>query len=118
MLLRPETVIMPDGARLKLHAAVAGTPGSNNHVGAEGVVSSNARIKSGSIEYGGAVGVGLVTGAYLGGPAGALAGGIIGAGLVPHLLVSHPQAHLDEGTYMDLTLTENMHLDRANRSGN
>ncbi len=113
MMLRPETVIMPDGARLKLHAAVIGTPGSKDHVGAEGVVSPNHRVKSGSIEYGGAVGAGAIAGAYLGGPAGALAGGLIGAGLVTaHLLVNHPQANLDEGTYLDLTLTERMHLDR------
>lgn len=118
MMLRPETVIMPDGARLKLHAAVIGTPGSKDHVGAEGVVSPNHRVKSGSIEYGGAVGAGAVTGAYLGGPAGALAGGLIGAGLVTvHLLVSHPQANLDQGTYLDLTLTERMHLDRPGIGG-
>jgi hypothetical protein len=112
MMLRPETVIMPDGARLKLHAAVIGTPGSKDHVGAEGIVTPDRRVKSGSIEYGSAVGAGAAAGAYLGGPAGALAGGLIGAGLVTvHLLVSHPQANLDEGSYLDLTLTERMHLD-------
>ena len=119
LLLEPEAVIMPDGAKLMLHAAVVGTPGSKDHVGSEGVIIPNRRVKSGSIQYGGAVGVGLVTGAYLGGPAGALAGGLIGAGLVTtHLLVSHPQANLDQGTYLDLTLTERMHLDRVNTAQN
>jgi hypothetical protein len=93
---------------------VAGTPGSNSHVGSEGVISPNRRLKTGSIEYGGAVGVGVVAGASLGGPAGALAGGLIGAGLVTtHLLVNHAQANLDQGTYLDLTVTETMHLSQA-----
>lgn len=114
MLLHPETVVMPNGTRFKLYAVVAGTPGSNSHVGSEGVISPNRRLKTGSIEYGGAVGVGVVAGASLGGPAGALAGGLIGAGLVTtHLLVNHAQANLDQGTYLDLTVTETMHLSQA-----
>lgn len=114
MQLHPETVVMPNGSRLKLYAMVAEAPGSNSHVGAEGVITPNRRLKTGSIEYGGAVGVGVVAGAALGGPAGALAGGLIGAGVVTtHLLVNHPQANLDQGTYLDLTLTETMHLGQA-----
>lgn len=111
MLLHPETVIMPNGERVKLFAMVEGTPGSKSHVGSEGVITPNRRLKTGSIEYGGAVGVGVVAGAALGGPAGALAGGLIGAGLVTtHLLVNHAQANLDQGSYVDLILTETMHL--------
>ena len=111
MVLHPETVVMPSGARVKLYAMVEGTPGTNSHVGSEGVITPNRRLKTGGIEYGGAVGVGVVAGAALGGPAGALAGGLIGAGVVTtHLLVNHAQTNLDQGSYVDLILTETMHL--------
>ena len=64
-------------------------------------------------------GVGVVTGAALGGPAGALAGSLVGAGLVTaHLLISHPQATLEEGTTLLFTLTENLNLVPANPTGN
>ena len=35
MRLRPETVILPDGARFRLHAEITGTPGSKTHMGDE-----------------------------------------------------------------------------------
>ena len=70
-----------------------------------------SRIKRDGIEYGGAVGAGAITGAVLGGPAGALAGTIIGAGAVTaHLLVSHPQATLEPGTVLLFTLTQPLNL--------
>jgi hypothetical protein len=60
-----------------------------------------------------------VTGAVLGGPAGAAAGSLIGAGVVTvHLLVSHPQATLESGTTMMLTLTEPLDMVPAPTSGN
>ena len=119
LLLRPETVILPSGERFRLHATVTDTPGSHTRVGAEGVIGPDSRMKRDSIEYGGAVGGGAVTGAMLGGPAGALAGGLIGAGVVTaHLLVSHPQAHLDDGTVLILSLTEPMHLVSDSGNGN
>jgi type IV secretory pathway VirB10-like protein len=118
MMLRPETVILPNGSTYKLHAAVIETPMSHTEVGAEGVIKPGSRAKRNGIEYGGAVGAGVLTGAYLGGPAGALAGGLIGAGLVTtHLLVSHPQAHLSEGDVLVLTLTQNMRLEPAATHG-
>ncbi len=114
LLLRPETVILPDGKTLKLHAVVADAPGTRTSVGAEGGISPASNVKRDSIEYGGGVGAGVVAGAYLGGPVGALAGGLVGAGVVTaHLLISHPQAHLDEGSVLILSLTEPMHLVQA-----
>ena len=63
------------------------------------------------IEYGGTVGAGVVTGAALGGPVGALTGGLIGAGAITvHLMVSHPQATLQEGAPLLFTLTEPLDL--------
>lgn len=118
MLLRPEKVILPDGASYRLHAMVSSTPGSHTNVEAEGVIRPGSTLKHDSIEYGGVVGGGAVAGAFLGGPVGALAGGIIGAGLVTtHLLVSHPQVHLDSGSVLILTLTERMHLEPAGAKG-
>jgi hypothetical protein len=111
MRLQPEVVILPDGTRYRLRAELSGTPGSRTHVGSEGTVLPNSRIKRDSIEYGGAVGAGAVTGAFMGGPVGALAGSLIGAGVITvHLLVSHPQATLESGTALLLTLTEPLYM--------
>lgn len=118
LMLRPEAVTLPSGESFRLRATVTSAPGSRARVGAEGVIEPGSRKKRDSVEYGGAVGAGVVTGAYLGGPAGALAGGLIGAGVVTtHLLVSHPQANLDSGSVLMLTLTERVHLDPAGAHG-
>jgi hypothetical protein len=111
MLLRPETVIMPNGSHYRLYAQLTDTPGSNTHVNSEGTVIPGSRLKKDGIEYGGAVGAGAVTGAVLGGPAGALAGTLIGAGAITvHLLVDHPQATLESGTALIFALTEPLNL--------
>jgi hypothetical protein len=119
MHLNPDAVILPDGSRYRLYAQVTSTPGSNTRVGSEGTINPGSRLKRNGIEYGGGVGAGVVTGAALGGPVGALTGSIVGAGLVTaHLLVSHPQAHLEEGTYMTFMLTQPLHLVAADAAGN
>ena len=119
MRLAPETVTMPDGSRYRLHAEITSAPGSATRVGNEGNITPGSRLKRDGIEYGGAVGTGLVTGAMIGGPAGAAAGGLIGAGVITvHLLVNHPQATLEQGTNMMLTLTEPLDLVPARPSGN
>ncbi len=118
MRLRPDTVILPDGSRFQLYAQITGAPGSANHVGSEGVVTPGSRLKKDGIEYGGAVGAGLVTGAILGGPGGALAGTLIGAGVITaHLLVSHPQATLENGTVLLFTLSQPLSLVAAAPTG-
>jgi len=111
MHLRPETVTLPNGTRYQLQAAIIGTPGSRTRVGNEGTILPDSRLKRDGIEYGGAVGAGATTGAILGGPVGALAGTMVGAGVISvHLLVSHPQATLDPGTALLLTLTEPLQM--------
>jgi len=118
LLLRPRSVTLPNGTRYQLSAVVSQTPMSRTHVGAEGVISPNDNLKRDGIEYGGGVGAGVVAGAYLGGPVGALAGGLVGAALVTtHLLVSHPQAHIDAGDVLVLTLTQNMRLESVTHTG-
>ena len=119
MNLVPETVILPDGSRFRMYGQVTATPGSNATVGSEGSINPGSHVKRDSIEYGGAVGAGAVTGAMLGGPAGALAGSLIGAGVITaHLLISHPQAELNEGTYLQFMLTERLNLVPAATNGN
>jgi hypothetical protein len=119
MRLEPEAVILPGGTRFRLHAAVTGTPGSRTHVAGEGTISPDSRAKRDGIEYGGAVGAGVVTGAIVAGPVGALTGGLIGAGAITvHLLVSHPQATLEPGTTLIFMLTDRLYLSPAVDSGN
>ncbi len=111
MLLRPETVVLPDGSRHRLYAQTMDAPGSRTRVGAEGVITPDSRLKKDGIEYGGAVGAGAVTGAIVAGPVGALAGTLIGAGAITvHLLVDHPQATLEPGTVLLFSLTEPLNL--------
>ena len=118
MHLSPETVILPDGTRYKIYAEVTGAPGSGTRVGSEGNINPGSQLKKDGIEYGGAVGAGAVTGAILGGPGGALAGTVIGAGVITvHLLVSRPQAVLDSGTVLLFTLTERLNLVPVGASG-
>jgi len=119
MNLVPETVILPDGSRFRMYGQVTATPGSNARVGSEGSINPGSHLKRDSIEYGGAVGAGAVTGAILGGPAGALAGSLVGAGVITaHLLISHPQAELNEGTYLQFMLTQRLNLVPATANGN
>jgi hypothetical protein len=119
MRLEPEAVILPNGDRFRLHADVAGIPGSRTRVAGEGTIVPGSHIKRDSAEYGGAVGVGVATGAIVGGPVGALAGGLIGAGAITvHLLVNHPQATLEPGTTLIFMLTDPLYLSRTVASAN
>jgi hypothetical protein len=111
MQLLPEKVILADGKSYQLRAVITGTPGAKSKVGSEGTILPASRLKRDSIEYGGAVGAGATTGAILGGPVGAFAGSMVGAGVITaHLLVSHPQATLEPGTAMIFTLTEPLQM--------
>ena len=119
MRLQPETVTLPDGSRYKLYAQVSATPGARTHLNNEGVISPGSQLKKDGIEYGAATGAGVVTGAALAGGPGALAGGIVGAGLITvHLLVSHPQATIESGTTLVFSLSEALDLVPADKSAN
>jgi hypothetical protein len=119
MRLRPETVILPDGTRRQLRAQVSATPGTHTRVGSEGIITPGSRVRRDTIEYGAVVTGGVITGAFLGGPVGALAGGAVGAGVVTtHLLVNHPQATLEPGSVINFTLTDTLSLTADVASGN
>jgi len=114
MNLHPETITLPDGTKYRLYAQLTATPATHTHVSTEGTVNPDPRIKRDSIEYGGAVGTGVVAGAYLGGPAGMLAGAIVGASLVTvHLMVNHQQATLETGTTLVFSLTQPLTMQKA-----
>jgi hypothetical protein len=119
MRLRPESVVMPDGSRFQMHAELTGTPGSRTRVGGEGTILPGSRARRDEIEYGGAVGAGVITGAVIGGPVGAVTGGAIGAGAVTaHLLINHPEATLEPGAVLQFTLTDTLSLTPAVAPGN
>lgn len=119
MRLQPETVTLANGSRYVLHAETTGTPGAKTRVVGEGTIRAGSRWKKDGIEYGGAVGAGAVTGAFLGGPVGAATGSLIGAGAITvHLLVSHPQARLNPGTTILFTLTDPLYIVPAGASWN
>ncbi len=119
MRLHPDTVILADGTRYRLFAELTGAPGSKTRINNEGTIRPGSRVKRDSIEYGGAVGAGVVTGAIVAGPVGALTGGLIGAGVITaHLLISHPQATLEPGTTLLFTLTAPLRMSASNASGN
>jgi len=119
MRLQPQFVILADGSRFHLYAQTTGAPGSNDRVGGEGNVTPGSRLKKVGIEYGAVAGAGVVTGAMIAGPGGALAGGIIGASVITvHLLVDHPQATLEDGAVLLFTLNEPLHLVPAAQTGN
>jgi hypothetical protein len=119
ILLRPDTVRLADGSIYNLRAIVGSTPGLNTRVDSEGGVSPGSRIKRDAILYGAVAGGGAITGAFIGGPWGALAGGLVGAGVVTtHLLVNHPQAKLESGTILMLMLTDQVRLVPAGTPGN
>lgn len=119
ILLVPETVTLQNGSKFELHAMVTSTPGSNARVGSEGIITPGSRIRKDGFEYAGVGGGGMIVGAALGGPAGMLAGGLIGAGVVTtHLLVSHPQANLNAGSYLMLSVTQEVRLVPAASQGN
>jgi hypothetical protein len=117
--LRPETILLPDGARFQLHAYITQATGSNTRIGSEGAVQPDSRMKRDGIEYGAAVGAGATTGAIVGGPVGALTGTLIGAGVVTaHLLISHPQAVLEPDTVLEFTLSEPLQMTPASANQN
>jgi len=119
ILLEPDTVTMANGNKFQLRAVVISTPGTNTKVGSEGIITPGSRLKRNGMMYAGVGGAGLIVGAIAGGPTGMLIGGLVGAGIVTtHLLVSHPQANLESGSYLMLTVTQQVQLVPAMSQGN
>ena len=117
MVLRPQTLVLPNGSRYKISSVVSNAPDANAHVSTEGKVTPGSRMKKDSIEYGAGITTGLVAGGLLAGPAGAFAGTLVGAGVVTiHLMKDHPQAHLEPGTELEFNLTKPLHISVENEA--
>ncbi|HEU4983270.1 MAG TPA: hypothetical protein VFT88_11365 [Acidobacteriaceae bacterium] len=110
--LRPDVVVLPDGTAYHLDAQVAYSNADGTRVGGEGAVQPSSHVVKKSIEYGATMGTGAIVGAAIAGPPGALAGTIIGAGLVTtHLLLQHPDdASIPAGSDVTFSLTEPLYL--------
>jgi hypothetical protein len=110
--LRPDMVILPDGTAYHLYAEVIDSDADGTRTGSEGGIKPSAHVAKKSLEYGVGVGTGAMVGAELAGPAGAIAGSLIGAGLVTtHLLTQHPTAaNVPAGSEVVFSLTEPMDL--------
>jgi hypothetical protein len=116
--LKPETLILADGTRYRFSAQVTGTPATKNRVENEGVIRPGSRMGRDAIELGGGTVAGVTAGALIGGPGGALAGGAIGLGVMTaHLLISHPQAVVENGDVLMITLNERLNLVPAGANG-
>lgn len=110
--LRPDEVILPDGTAYHLYAEAIDSEAPGTQTSSEGGIQPNGHVVKKSLEYGVGVGTGAMVGAELAGPAGALAGSLIGAGLVTtHLLTQHPTAaNIPAGSEIVFSLTEPMDL--------
>ncbi len=106
--LQAQAVVLPDGTRMPLHAAVIDTDQyRNTRVDDEGNIlrkdHAGATLAAMSLTTGGAAAAGGV----LGGPAGALIGAGVGAGVsTAWWLKQDRQAHLPQNTLVVLGLTE------------
>lgn len=106
--LRPDIVILPDGTAYHLHAQVYSSEAEGTKTGSEGGIKPTTHALKKTAEYGVGVGTGAMVGAELAGPAGALAGSLVGAGVITtHLLLQHPEAAtVPAGSEVDFSLTE------------
>jgi hypothetical protein len=111
MLLRPYTLILPNGDRFRIRAQLTGVTGAKAKVGRSGVIQPKSQVGHNLAEFAGFTGTSAGTGAIVGGPAGALIGSVLGAGVVTvHLWRSDPQATLKAGTVLSFTLTDRLSL--------
>lgn len=110
--LDPQIVILPDGTAYHIDAQVVNSEAAGTRTGSEGGIKPSAHLLKKSAEYGVGVGTGAMVGAELAGPAGALAGGLIGAGMITtHLFLQQPQAAtVPAGSQIIFGLTEPMYL--------
>ncbi|MEK6397507.1 MAG: hypothetical protein V4734_05425 [Terriglobus sp.] len=112
--LQMDSITLPDGTRLPLHAQVIDTDQFNNtRIDNEGNILRKDHVGGTVAAVSLAAGGGAAAGGILGGPAGALIGAGVGAGLGTVVwLKQDRQAHLPEGTQVVLSLTEPMDLSR------
>ena len=110
--LRPDVVILPDGTAYHLVAQVSNSEAPGTQTGSEGGIEPTSHVVKKTAEYGVGVGTGALVGGELAGPPGLVAGSLVGAGLVTaHLFLQHPEAAVvPAGSEIVFSLTEPLDL--------
>jgi len=110
--LRPEQVVMPNGDKFSISAAVVDTDrASDTGVTDEGRITGHTRHQRDLVLLGAGAGIGAGVGAVLAGPHGALVGSAIGgAAAAVHWLTRRNSATLPAGTEIILELSRPMVL--------
>jgi hypothetical protein len=110
--LLADEVVLPDGTRYYLSAIPSQTARSTRtKVNAEGTILSRDNPKTLATQYAIAGGTGALTGAYFGGPTGAIVGTGIGVGVITaHFLINRQVAVLPAGSSLTFGLKQPMRL--------
>jgi hypothetical protein len=110
--LLADEVVLPDGTRYYMSAIPSQTGTSTRtKVNAEGTVLSRDNPKTLATQYAVAGGAGALTGAYFGGPTGAIVGTGIGVGVITaHFLINRQAAVLPAGSSLTFGLKQPMQL--------
>lgn len=109
--LRPETMVMPDGRRYAIHAAVVDTDQSHLSVSDEGRVKGPGHEKSDIRNAAIGTGAGLTIGAVAGGGSGAVIGAMVGASAsAVHWLVKKRGTEIPAGSEVTMELSRAVEL--------
>ena len=110
--LLADEVVLPDGTRYYMSAVPSQTASSTRtKVNGEGTILSRDNPKTLATQYAIAGGAGALTGAYFGGPTGAIVGTGIGVGVITaHFLINRQAAVLPAGSSLTFGLKQPMQL--------
>jgi hypothetical protein len=110
IVLFPETLVLPNGERFMLNAALVDTNAHHGtDVNTEGQFKGAGHDAKDATEVGMGTGGGMLIGGLAGGGQGMLIGGAIGAGVtVTHWLAKHRSATLPAGTELVMELSRPM----------